>query len=63
MTPLTQHPEDTVPELNQILTQITTHITSQARRLSDLALSTLKSIQVQFIDQETLTRNSPVKEP
>ena len=59
---LMRHQGDMVPELSQILIQITTLITSQMRQLSDLALSTLRNIQVRFIDQETPTKNSQMKE-
>lgn len=55
--------EDMGQELNQIRIQITILITSQARQHSDLVLSIQRNTQVQFIDLETLIKNSQMKEP
>lgn len=57
-----QHLEDMVPELSQILIQITTPTTSQMRQHSDLALSIQSNIQVQCIDLESPDKNSQMKE-
>lgn len=61
-TPCTQRQEDMEPEQCQTLTQTTIQNTSKMKLLSDPVLLTHIDIQVRFSEQETLMRNSQVKE-